>query len=42
MIDCILCETNYVDDEIHFILFCSKYTGGRQGGGKWQLAPLKM
>ena len=27
---CILCETNDVEDEIHFILFCSKYTGCRQ------------
>ena len=27
---CILRETNDVEDEIHFILFCSKYTGCRQ------------
>ena len=27
---CILCETNDVEDEIHFILFCSIYTGCRQ------------
>ena len=27
---CILCETNDVEDEIHFISFCSKYTGWRQ------------
>ena len=27
---CVLCETNDVEDEIHFILLCSKYTGCRQ------------
>ena len=28
--DFLICETNDVEDENHFILFCSKYTGCRQ------------